>query len=194
MKKRTTMILLAVLCCHAFAQDSLDTPVGGVAVHLTQEQQEKLDLRTARFRDEEWLAQPTIDYTGIIDVGVAHRIDEDTLVKRLREAHDAWTSWKSGNASIDTSTAFDVLRIPFFPGEPVFELKYVDTLGENYHVLQINHAPWLDWITIGVSCESGACEINTVDTGNNSTLVPRKVYWLYRLGNGVWQAIQVQRG
>lgn len=194
MKKRIVMMLLAALCCSAFAQDSLDTPVGGVAVHLTQEQQEKFELRTARYRDEECLAQPTIGYTGIVDVGVAHRIDEDTLMKRLRVAHDAWTSWKSGNASIDTSTAFDVLRVPFFPGEPVFELKYVDAHSENSHILQINHAPWLDQIKIRTSCESGACEIVGVSTESNANLVPRKIYMLYRLGDGVWQAIQVQRG
>lgn len=81
-----------------------------------------------------------------------------------------------------------------FPGEPVFELKYVDGKDENLHILQIKHAPWLDNITIYVLCENGACDIRGVFTQSNSTLVPRKVYLLYRLGDGVWHAIQVQRG
>jgi len=195
MNKLLGTILLSAMCSCALAQNDPDAPIGGEAVTLTEAQQARFDTLTANYRDDAWMAQPTVNITGIVEVGIPHRIDEKALVERLKRAHETWKSWKAGNTSIDTSTAFEVLKVPFFPGEPDFTLVYYKPYSSNErsHRLKIKHAWWLDQISLAYDNPDSTWNYlrgPSVQTASN--LSPRKVYILYRLGDQVWHAIQIE--
>lgn len=184
------------MCSCVFAQDDPVAPIGGEAVTLTEAQQARFDTLTANYRDEAWMAQPTVNITGIVVVGVPHRIDEKALVERLKRAHETWKSWKAGNTSIDTSTAFDVLKVPFFPGEPEFTLVYMEPFSSNEesHLLKIKHVWWLDKINLATDgTDSTRNFLRGPNVYASSNLAPRRVYILYRLGDEIWHAIQIER-
>ncbi len=193
-KKFLSIFILLFISICTLAQNGSDTPVTGVAVHLTEEQQARFDTIFSHYTDPEMQARNNI--TRILNVGIPHRIDETALIERLEQARETWKSWKSGNSSIDTATAFDVLSIPMFPGEPDFILVYDGyySTNERSAKLRVKGTLSLPKIVVRYKCEPD-CELQNVSIGGNwGTYRPMPVFDIFMVGKGVLHGFKYELG